>query len=214
MHSSHDEEAGRRSRPTSTVEYAAATRNGGPDANRRRSSLVDAAPHSDPDVVNQSDGTLRKLSAAVPNLATLTEDAKNGAHQEKKMGFRESLRLYPLGAFFSFGLSLAVVMEGYDTALLGSFWQQPAFAQKYGDLVIKDGIETYVVSASWQQAFAASGVASMLGLVMNGFLCDRFGYRKVMMGTLIGITLALFVTFFAINIKMLLAGYILSGIPW
>lgn len=214
MRPSFDEEAGNRSRRSSVAEYVANTHNGGHDASRRRSSLINASPQSDPNVINQTDGTLRKLSAAVPNLSSLTEDAKSGAEHEKKMGFRESFRMYPLGVFFSFGLSLAVIMEGYDTALLGSFWAQPAFAQKYGELVIKDGVETHVVSASWQQAFTASGVASMIGLMLNGWLSDRYGYRKVMMGTLVAITMFLFVTFFAVNIKMLLAGYILSGIPW
>lgn len=105
-------------------------------------------------------------------------------------------------------------MIGYDTALLGSFWQQPAFAEKYGELVMQDGVETYVVSASWQQAFTVTSVSSMIGLMLNGWLSDRFGYRIVMMGTLVAITLFLFVTFFAANIKMLLAGYCLTGLPW
>lgn len=81
------------------------------DASRRRSSLIDATPQSDPNIINQTDGTLRKLSAAVPNLSSLTEDAKAAAQNEKSMGFRESFRMYPLGVFFSFGLSLAVANE-------------------------------------------------------------------------------------------------------
>lgn len=214
MRSLRGEEAGQPPRHTSVSDYVANSTNRGHDA-RRRSSVVEASPApQSQNVINQTDDTLRRLSATVPNLADLTEDAKHGAEREKKMGFRESFRMYPLGVFFSLGLSLAVIMEGYDTALLGSFWAQPAFAKKYGELVMKDGVETYFVSASWQQAFTASGVASMFGLILNGWLSDKIGYRKTMMGTLVAITLFLFVTFFAVNIKMLLAGYILSGIPW
>ncbi|KAL6247927.1 hypothetical protein RBB50_005275 [Rhinocladiella similis] len=165
-------------------------------------------------MVHQADETFRRLSAAVPNLADLTTDAKHGADNEKSMGFLEAVRLYPKGVFFSFGLSLAVIMEGFDTALLGSFWALPAFAKKYGHLAMVDGIETYVISASWQQAFAGSTVAQMIGLMLNGWVSDRIGYRYTMMGALISITLSLFVTFFATDIRMLLAGYCLTGLPW
>jgi len=35
-----------------------------------------------------------------------------------------------------------------------------------------------------------------------------------MMCSLVAITFFIFVTFFAVNIQMLFAGYILSGLPW
>jgi MFS transporter, SP family, general alpha glucoside:H+ symporter len=155
------------------------------------------------------------MSVVVPNLAELTADAKAGAEAEKTMGFREAARLYPMGVFFSFGLSLAVVMEDYDTWLLGSFWGIPAFAKKYGEpSTIKDGVQQYEVSASWQNAFIASGVSSMIGLMANGIVSERLGYRKTMMVSLVLISCFLFVTFFAVNIEMLLGGYVLSGLPW
>lgn len=209
---SHDEEAGPQ-RHGSVSNYVANTNAG--DAARRRSSIVPAGTTNN--TLNQRDETLRKMSVAVPNLAELSADAKAGADAEKKMGFRESARLYPLGVFFSFGLSLAVVMEGYDTWLLGSLWAQPAFAQKYGQPEtgkFVDGVQQYVVSAKWQNLFTLGGVASMIGLLFNGICSERIGYRKTMMGALVAITCTLFITFFAVNIQMLLVGYILSSLPW
>lgn len=38
------------------------------------------------------------------------------------MTVKECLRLYPKAVAFSLIFSTAIVMEGYDTALLGSFW--------------------------------------------------------------------------------------------
>ena len=184
---------------------------------RRRSSIVPAGAigiGQKDGILNQKDDTLRKMSVAVPNLAELTSDAKAGADHEKAMGFRESIKLYPMGAFFSFGLSLAVVMEGYDTWLLGSFWAQPAFARKFGTPAVVEGKQTYVVGADWQNLFTLTGVAQMLGLLINGIISERFGYRFTMMIALVSITATLFVTFFAVNIKMLLAGYLLSSLPW
>ena len=155
------------------------------------------------------------MSVAVPNLADLSRDAKAGADSEKNMGLRESFRLYPLGVFFSFGLSLAVVMEGYDTALLASLWSNPSFAQKYGKKTkIVDGVQHYQVSADWQSLFIICAVTNVLGLLFNGVVSEKIGYRRTMMGALALITGSLFITFFAVNIKMLLVGYVVSAFPW
>lgn len=194
---------------------------------RRGSALVPAGStrasvsgYDDPgrqnSVLNQRDDTFRKMSIAVPNLAELTQDAKAGADFEKNMGFKESIRLYPMGAFFSLGLSCAVIMEGYDTWLLGSLWTIPAFAEKYGTPTgkLKDGVPQYEVSANWQSLFVLGSVTNVLGLLFNGIISERIGYRYTMIMALCMITCTLFVTFFAVNIKMLLVGYILSSFPW
>jgi MFS transporter, SP family, general alpha glucoside:H+ symporter len=194
---------------------------GGPPGGRRRSSIapagsVSAVAGTNEGVLNQKDETLRKMSVAVPNLAELTADAKVAAEYERKMGFREGCRLYPKAMFFSFALSLAVVMEGYDTWLLGNFFGMEAFAKKYGAPAgIVDGVQTYQVSATWQTTISnATATAQIIGLFANGIISERIGYRKTMMGALFAITCFIFITFFSVNIHMLLAGYILSGLPW
>lgn len=183
------------------------------DPPRRRSSII-AADQSQ--AWTQNDGTLRKMSQAVPNLAELTNDARNAAELERTMPLWTAVKLYPKAIFFSLGLSLAVIMEGYDTWLLGSFWGMTAFARKYGELAgVKDGVQTYQVRADWQTALGvATPLAQMIGLAINGFASERYGYRYTMMGALIAVTCFIFVTFFAVNIKMLLGGYILCGLPW
>lgn len=188
---------------------------------RRRSSVVyvgsvSAAAGQRNGVLNQKDETLRKMSIAVPNLAELTSDAKNAAERERNMGFIEGCKLYPKAMFFSFALSLAVIMEGYDTALLGNFYGIPAFAKKFGHpAAIVDGVQTYQVPASWQSALGnGTAVAQIIGLFFNGIISERIGYRKMMMGSLVLVACCIFITFFAVNVKMLLAGYVLSGLPW
>ena len=227
MSYAHDEEnPGPRGRHMSVSNYAGNVGSGGVGSidysgGRRRSSVVpassvSAAAAQNDLVLNQKDETFRKMSVAVPNLAELTSDAKTAAESERTMPFRVAVRLYPMAIFFSFGLSLAVVMEGYDTWLLGSFWGLPAFAKKYGSPAgVVDGVQTYQVSASWQEAIGNStAVAQIIGLFFNGIISERIGYRWTMMGSLIAISCFIFVTFFSVNIHMLLAGYILSGLPW
>lgn len=187
MDYSHDEESGiPRQRHMSVSNYAANMSGNNYEGARRRSSiaLASLATSQKEGVLNQKDETLRKMSVAVPNLAELTSDAKNAAGRERRMGFIEGCRLYPKAMFFSFALSLAVIMEGYDTALLGNFYGIPAFAKKFGEpAAIKNGVQTYQVSASWQSALGnGTAAAQIIGLFINGILSERIGYRKMMMG--------------------------------
>lgn len=207
---------------TNLGSFAANTGAGLATGGRRRSSVAfagsisGAAGQQGENVLNMQDETLRKMSVAVPNLAELSTDARAGAESERKMSFREGVRLYPKAMFFSFGLSLAVIMEGYDTWLLGNFFGMEAFAKKYGGPAgVVDGVQTYQISATWQTAISNStAAAQIIGLFFNGIISERIGYRKTMMGALFAITCFIFVTFFAVNIHMLLAGYVLSGLPW
>jgi hypothetical protein len=101
-----------------------------------------------------SDGFMssaRRGSSVVPASSLPRGDTQKGAaERERNMGFIEGSRLYPKAMFFSFALSLAVVMEGYDTALLGNFYGVPAFAKNFGQPTgIKNGVQTYGVPAAW-----------------------------------------------------------------
>ncbi|KAK9328871.1 hypothetical protein V1520DRAFT_327847 [Lipomyces starkeyi] len=60
----------------------------------------------------------------------LLAEAKDATDQEHQM----SIKLYPKAVRWSFVLSLAVIMEGYDLILLGSFYAFPTFVRKYGEL--------------------------------------------------------------------------------
>lgn len=218
--SAHDEEAGRH-RHMSVSHYAENLGNPiSADVGRRRSSIVSAgavAAIQKDGVLNQKDDTLRKMSVAVPNLAELTSDAKAGAELEHKMGFRQGFKLYPKAVLFSWGISLAVIMEGYDTYLLGNFFALDTFARKFGTPTgdVVDGRPTYEVRANWQTALSTgTAAAQIIGLFINGIVSERIGYRYTMLISLFLMTCFVFITFFAINVRMLLAGYVLSGLPW
>ena len=217
---SYDEEAGGRQRHMSVSNYVGNVGVNDYQNTQRRSSVVPARTYSKATqrdgVLNQRDDTFRKMSVAVPNLAELTADASAAADKERNMGFVEGCKLYPKAMFFSFSLSLAVIMEGYDTALLGNFYGVPAFARKFGHPAgIVDGVQTYQVGAQWQSALGnGTATAQIIGLFINGILAERIGYRNMMMLSLFLVSCFIFITFFAVNVKMLLAGYVLSGLPW
>lgn len=140
-------------------------------------------------------------------------EAKEGAELEKQMSLSRALKLYPKAALWSIVLSTALVMEGYDTLLLANFYALPTFSRKYGELNPKTG--KYNISAPWRSGLSdGAAVGEIIGLFLTGLISERIGYRKTILGALVMITGFIFITFFAVDVKMLLVGEILCGLPW
>ncbi|GES56834.1 MFS alpha-glucoside transporter [Aspergillus terreus] len=152
---------------------------------------------------DEHQGTHRK-----PELA----HGKHGAQQEQSMTLWKAIRLYPKAVGWSMLLSSTLIMEGYDLALLGSMYASPPFNKKYG-VPTTDG--KWGVPASWQSALSnGARVGEVFGLLINGLICERIGYRWTMISALIAMNAVIFIFFFAVNVQMLLAAEILAGIPW
>lgn len=133
------------------------------------------------------------------------------SQNEHHMTFRQGVRLYPKAVAWSAMISLAIVMEGYDTALVTSLYAFDEFQRSYGSLVAGH----YQISTKWQAALSNGAVASsIIGLLVSGIATERFGYRRTMMGASLLLAAFVFLSFFAFNIKTLLAYQILCGLPW
>lgn len=57
-------------------------------------------------------------------------------------------------------------------------------------------------------------VGEMIGLILNGIISERYGYRYTVMGCLVLLTGFITIFFTAQNVQTLLAAEILCGIPW
>lgn len=101
-------------------------------------------------------------------------------------------------------------MESYDLTLLGQFYAQPAFVERYGE---KTEAGRYEIPAKWQISLGvASQVGAIIGLQITGFASERLGYRATMLIAMACLTGLLFIQFFAVNLTMLLVAYILMGV--
>lgn len=90
------------------------------------------------------------------------------------MTFAQAIRLYPKAVAWSVLLSTSLVMEGYDTTLLASFYVFPQFTQKYGSLDLKTIPPTYQLTAAWQSGLSnGAQVGEILGLYGAGIVVDR-----------------------------------------
>lgn len=175
---------------------------------------------------HSNDALYDGLSRAIPNLRRLSIEARAATRAEHRMGFFSGCRLYPKAILWSAMLSLTIIMEGYDLTLINSFFAFPTFRRAYGGLHTPAGPNTsgsatgnnqptYQISPAWQSGLTNAAVTGeILGLMLNGYLTDRFGYHKTMVFTLIWMSLFVFLAFFAVNIEMLLAAQVLCGLPW
>lgn len=138
---------------------------------RRRSVLNSSLSAAPPGTLVHQD---RHFSSVAENNADFNEMSTEAEEQAKKtaeIGLWQGLKTYPTAAAWSVLLASTIIMEGYDTSLLGSFFAYPTFAKKYGGKFI-DG--KYQVPAEWQT-----------GLQNGMYIADQHS-RSVLMVVRIG----------------------------
>ncbi|KAK4548760.1 hypothetical protein LTR36_008533 [Oleoguttula mirabilis] len=160
------------------------------------------------------DGDLvEKLAGSDPKFLLLSSEAKTATAAEHAMSISQAIRRYRKAVAWSIFFSTAVAMEGYDLVLISGFYAFPPFVKKYGKPTGKGG--TYQIPAPWQAGLSnGARVGEILGLMVNGIICERFGFKKTMIGTLCLLTALIFIPFFAQNVETLEVAEILMGVPW
>ncbi|KAK9321605.1 putative alpha-glucoside transport protein [Lipomyces orientalis] len=151
-------------------------------------------------------------TAIVPSdTRLLAAEAKTGAETEQTLDPLQAINAYPKAIFWCLLVSMCVVMEGYDTILIGNFFAYPKFAEKYGTYFPGVG---HQLTAAWQAGLGmAAGAGAFFGAIANGYLVDWFGQKRVLLGSLIVLSCFIFMTFFAPAIEVLCIGEALCGIP-
>lgn len=159
------------------------------------------------------DDITRRVSVSNPNMDLSTVyEAAAATEAETSMGLLKSLRLYKKACLWSIFLSTCIVMEGFDVVLLANLFAYPPFQRKFG-VPLANG--KYELTAAWQSGLSNGTLCGqILGLFVNGIIADRFGYRKTLIGALIGCVGFIFIIFFSETLVQLLIGEILIGIPW
>ncbi|KAK7207656.1 general substrate transporter [Myxozyma melibiosi] len=143
----------------------------------------------------------------------LLNNAKIASDKEHELGFRQAMKIYPQAVFWSFILSLTIVMEGYDTSLMSNFYTYPAFAAKYGTY-FDSTTNSMQISGPWQTALGdATEIGTFFGALLNGYFCERFGHRKILCTSLFFLAAFIFIIFFSPSVQVLLVGQILVGFP-
>src|SRR4051812_3092898 len=138
--------------------------------------------------------------------------AETATSNEQTMTLLQGIKLYPKAVAWSVLISTCIAMEGYDVCLLSNFYGFEQFNKKYGH-ALPDG--TYQVSAPWQAGLSNGAyVGEVIGLFINGYVSERFGYRYTVMICLTLIVAFTAIFFTAQSVEVLEVAEILCGIPW
>jgi SP family general alpha glucoside:H+ symporter-like MFS transporter len=142
----------------------------------------------------------------------IKREAVENTERETNMPFFEALRKYRKAVMWSCLLSASLIMEGFDHSYISGFYGFTEFQRRYGELQPNG---KYAIPAKWQTAISDGVIASeIVALLFVGNLTHWFGYRWVMIGSLIGIIAFVFIQFFSTSIEVYLVGEVLLGIPW
>ncbi|CAH0020462.1 unnamed protein product [Clonostachys rhizophaga] len=173
-------------------------------------SGVDSAPaDATPNITAASDHDHHETSKTHEHVV---QGARAAAEKEHSMTLLQGIKLYPKAIFFSVLISTCIVMEGYDVCLINNFYAFSQFNRKYG-VQLADG--SWEIPAAWQAGLSNGAYCGeIIGLFINGYVSERFGYRYTLLACLIWLSGFITLFFVAQNVQTLLAAEILCGIPW
>lgn len=146
-------------------------------------------------------------------MLNATLDAKEADESERTMPLLKALKTYPKAAAWSLLVSTTLIMEGYDTAILGSFYALPIFQKEFGSLNSKTG--EYEISVSWQIGLSLCYVAGeIVGLQLTGYSVGFMGNRYTLILSLLMLGAFTFILYFCKSLGMIAVGQALCGMPW
>lgn len=129
------------------------------------------------------------------------------------MTLMQAIKKYPKACLWSMVISLTIIMDGYDGALLGSLSAFPSFKKHFGVYVnAKSG---YQIPANWQVALGcSSSIGNIVGIYIGAMTTDMLGYKRSLLAWLVFLTGGIFISFFADSISIIFVGELLCGLPW
>lgn len=137
-------------------------------------------------------------------------EAENVEHD---LGVIDTVKAYPMAAFWAFVMSCTIIMESYCVFLMGNFIPLPAFAERYGHHSDVKG--KFIIAASWQSALQVGGpLGAMIGVFLAGPLTSRIGYRWATILGLMLLNAFIFIFYFADSLSVMFIAQLLEGIPW
>lgn len=162
-------------------------------------------------IVNNYSG--KDVEDFVAKFVEMSNDAQANDAHEKSMTLKEGIATFPKAAFWSVVLSTAIIMEGFDTNLLASLYNQTSFQIHYGRYYPDLG--EYQIPAKWQTSLSmAVNVGEIIGLWLAGITAERYGYRPTLIVSMMLAIGFIFIIFYSVSIEMLLVGELLCGVVW
>ncbi|KAK7409302.1 hypothetical protein QQX98_008542 [Neonectria punicea] len=164
-------------------------------------------------VVIPTERELDGLDLNDPQTLELIQRAQDADVADKQLTIRQALKKYRKAVVWAALLSVSLIMEGYDLVMIGSFYGQTQFQQRFGEYSAAE--DKVVISPAWQSGLSNSAqVGQLAGLLINAYTQDRFGARLTMMVFMTWLSATIFIIAFAPSLSVLAFGEALCGIAW
>ncbi|KAI1813365.1 general alpha-glucoside permease [Poronia punctata] len=165
-----------------------------------------------PQVAHIDETVAVRIAENVDDFMSLVNEANEANERERGMTLRHAFTIYPKAIGWSMVLSSCLIMEGYQTAVVGAYVSYPAFKTRFG---IQAPNGEYVIPASWQNGISgATNVGEIIGLQFAGIVSERYGYRWTIISALVAVTGFIFFPFFANSLAVFLVGELFQGMSW
>ncbi|KAH8727245.1 general substrate transporter [Phaeosphaeriaceae sp. PMI808] len=165
--------------------------------------------------VHDEKAILREPAIINPEIdwRATADEARQANDREHALTVMQAFRAYPYAVGWSLTVSMAIVMEGYATALVGNLFAYPSYAKQFGSF--DKATNSYQIESKWQSAMGSGpqGLA-FLGAFLNGWIISRYGYKPAFGIALLMMASFVFISFFGFSVELQAVGQILSGIPW
>lgn len=180
---------------------------------------TDTEPKSPPNTPSEAMPEA-KIGTEIDDFFGSNEQAKEASRHEQHMTVKYAIQYYYPAMIWAILMAAPIIMEGYETALVPTFFSYVAFEQLYGSEVgLMDGKPH--IPAMWQSGITISAaVGQLIGLFITPFVINRFGYKRSTLSGLTAAALFLLITFSSswvshnFKLPVYLLGELLLGIPW
>ncbi|OKL57189.1 hypothetical protein UA08_07333 [Talaromyces atroroseus] len=158
--------------------------------------------------IDKANGVEETMEALATDADWDAEQSRLYTEKEHELGFWEAVRLYQPAVLWCLVINIAVVLKGFDGALVGSIVGLTPFKKQFGYMYNGE----YVISAAWNGAFNyANSIGGIIGALFSGWVYDRLG-PKVTLVTCSSLSIAfIFMEFFAESPVVLFLGELFNG---
>lgn len=141
---------------------------------------------------------------------SMTELAQRASEMEHSLSLWQGIKRYRKAVLWSIGFSLAIIMDGYDTAFTATLYAEPSFRRQFGQRYAGG----YQITAGWQTLLGITGtVCNMIGVFLDGYVSEWIGRKWVTLASLIILSATIFCQFFAQSLPVLLVGRMMASVP-
>ncbi|KAL3482984.1 hypothetical protein BJX62DRAFT_245349 [Aspergillus germanicus] len=115
-----------------------------------------------------------------PTVVELVSQAEASHEADAKLTVWDAVKKYKTAVFWAMFLSTSLIMEGFDLSIIGAFYGQTQFKDRFGTTDPVTGEKS--ITAPWTSGLSnSSAVGQLFGLAINAWAQDRFGCRPTMM---------------------------------